>query len=198
MVNKIWGGFIIAGILFCLFTGKVELLNQVILDSTKESFDMVLKIFPVMALWLGIMNIATISGLLKKLSNQLSKVLKRLFPDIPEGHEAFSYIASNIVVNLFGLGNAATPFGLKAMKSLQTLNRKKDTASRSMITFLVLNTSGMTIIPTTIISLRMLHGSVQPTEIVFPCILATLAATIAGLTLDRLLARRHRYDNPSL
>lgn len=198
MVNKIWGGFIIAGILFCLFTGKVELLNQVILDSTKESFDMVLKIFPVMALWLGIMNIATISGLLKKLSNQLSRILKRLFPDIPTGHEAFSYIASNIVVNLFGLGNAATPFGLKAMKSLQTLNRKKDTASRSMITFLVLNTSGMTIIPTTIISLRMLHGSVQPTEIVCPCILATLATTIAGLTLDRLLARRHRYDNPSL
>lgn len=198
MVNKIWGGFIIAGIIFCFITGKIELLNQVILDSTKESFDMVLKIFPVMALWLGIMNIATVSGLLKKLSNQLSKVLKRLFPDIPKGHEAFSYIASNIVVNLFGLGNAATPFGLKAMKSLQTLNRKKDTASRSMITFLVLNTSGMTIIPTTIISLRMLHGSIQPTEIVFPCILATLLATIAGLTLDRILARRHRYDNPSL
>lgn len=198
MVNKIWGGFIIIGILFCIFTGKLELLNTVILESTKESFDMILKIFPVMALWLGIMNIATISGLLRKLATRLSTFLKVLFPEIPAGHEAFSYIASNIVVNMFGLGNAATPFGLKAMKALQSLNPKKDTASRSMITFLVLNTSGMTIIPTTIISLRMLHGSIKPMEIVFPCILATLAATLAGLIIDRILARRHRYDNPSI
>lgn len=193
MVNKIWGFFIISGICFCFLTGQLELLNKQILDSTKQSFDMVIQILPVMALWMGIMNIATVSGLLKKMAYRLSPFLTKLFPEIPKGHESLSYIASNIIVNLFGLGNAATPFGLKAMKSLQTINPKKDTASRSMITFLVLNTSGMTIVPTTIISLRMLHKSVNPTEIVFPCIIATMCATIAGLFLDHILARRYYH-----
>ena len=168
MVNKIWGLFIITGIICCLLTGKVEILNQEILNSTKESLDMIIKIFPVMALWLGIMKIASVSGLLKKISTLLSKPLKKMF----------------------GLGNAATPFGLKAMKSLQDLNEKKDTASRSMITFLVLNTSGVTIIPTTIISLRMLYGSTNPTEIVLPCIIATVFGTLGGLIIDWMIARR--------
>lgn len=190
MVNKIWGFFIIIGVTVCLFTGKVDVLNNEILESTKSSLDMIIKIFPVMALWLGIMNIAAKSGLLSKLSNMLSPLLQKLFPEIPKGHESLSLIASNITANMFGLGNAATPFGLKAMKSLQTLNDKKDTASRSMITFLVLNTSGVTIIPTTIISLRMMYGSQNPTEIVFACILATLISTIGGLIIDRILAKR--------
>ena len=189
MINKIWGFFIIIGIVFCLLTGKVETLNTEILECTKSSLDMIIKIFPVMALWLGIMNIAKVSGLLNKFSKLLSPLLKKLFPEIPEGHESFSFIASNIVANMFGLGNAATPFGLKAMKSLQELN-KKDTASRSMITFLVLNTSGVTIIPTTIISLRMMYGSKNPTEIVVACIIATLFSTIGGLIMDRILARK--------
>lgn len=190
MINKIWGFFIIVGIVFCLLTNKVEILNNEILDCTKSSLDMIIKIFPVMALWLGIMNIAKVSGLLDKFSKLLSPLLKKLFPEIPENHESFSFIASNIVANMFGLGNAATPFGLKAMKSLQTINKNKDTASRSMITFLVLNTSGVTIIPTTIISLRMMYGSKNPTEIVVACILATLFSTIGGLIMDRILARK--------
>lgn len=190
MVNKIWGFFIIIGVVVCLATGKVDVLNNEILESTKSSLDMIIKIFPVMALWLGIMNIATESGLLSKLSHALSPFLQKIFPEIPKGHESLSLIASNITANMFGLGNAATPFGLKAMKSLQTLNDKKDTASRSMITFLVLNTSGVTIIPTTIISLRMMYGSENPTEIVFACILATLISTIGGLIIDRILAKR--------
>lgn len=190
MINKIWGFFIIIGIIFCLITGKVEALNTEILECTKSSLDMIIKIFPVMALWLGIMNIAKVSGLLNKFSKLLSPLLKKLFPEIPEGHESFSFIASNIVANMFGLGNAATPFGLKAMKSLQEINTKKDTASRSMITFLVLNTSGVTIIPTTIISLRMMYGSKNPTEIVIACIMATLFSTIGGLVMDRILARK--------
>ncbi len=169
---------------------KVDVLNNEILESTKSSLDMIIKIFPVMALWLGIMNIAAESGLLNRLSQALSPILQKLFPEIPKGHESLSLIASNITANMFGLGNAATPFGLKAMKSLQELNEKKDTASRSMITFLVLNTSGVTIIPTTIISLRMMYGSINPTEIVFACILATLISTIGGLIIDRILAKR--------
>lgn len=190
MINKIWGFFIIIGSVFCLLTGKIELLNKEILGSAKSGLDMIIKIFPVMALWLGIMKIASVSGLLQKFSKLLSPILGKLFPDIPKNHESLSLIASNVVANIFGLGNAATPFGLKTMKSLQEINPKKDIASRSMITFLVLNTSGVTIIPTTIISLRMMHGSVNPTEIVFACILATMLSTISGLIMDRILARR--------
>ena len=189
MVNKIWGCFIIIGILYCLSNNNIEIVNTAILDSTKTSFDMIIKIFPVMALWLGIAKIAEVSGLLKKLSSKISIVLKYIFPEIPKNHESLSYISSNIIANMFGLGNAATPFGLKAMQSLQKLNKKKDTATRSMITFLVLNTSGVTIIPTTIISLRMMYGSADPTSIVFPCIIITFASTIIGLIIDRILAR---------
>lgn len=190
MVNKIWGWFIVIGIIYCIFTNQLSLLNAEILNSTKSALDMIIKIFPVMALWLGIMNIASVSGLLKKLSLMLSPILGKLFPEIPKNHESLSYIASNVISNFFGLGNAATPFGLKAMKSLQELNPKKDTASRSMVTFLVLNTSGLTLIPTTIISLRMMYGSTNPTEIVPACIIATVVSTTIGLIVDRILARR--------
>lgn len=193
MVNKIWGFFIISGIITCLFNNNVELINNEILNSTKDSLDMIIKIFPVMALWLGLMNIAKHSGLLDKLSKKISPILRFLFPEIPKNHESLNYISSNIIANMFGLGNAATPFGLKAMKSLQELNKKKDTATRSMITFLVINTSGVTIIPTTIISLRMMYGSTNPTSIVLPCILATSLATISGIIIDRILARRCNY-----
>jgi len=189
MINKIWLFFIVSGILYALLTGNISVINEEILKSSGTSFELVCKIFPVMALWLGIMKIAENSGLLKIFSILLSKILKFIFPEIPENHESFGYIASNIIANLFGLGNAATPFGLKAMKSLSELNNNKDTASRSMITFLVINTSGLTIIPTTIISLRMLHKSANPTEIIFPCILATISATIIGLIADKILYR---------
>lgn len=190
MINKIWGFFIISGILYSLFTGNIEVINKEILECTNVAFDMIIKIFPVLALWLGIMKIAETSGLLKKLASLLTPILSKIFPEIPAGHESLSLIASNVIANMAGLGSAATPFGLKAMDSLQTLNKKKDTATRSMITFLVLNTSGVTIIPTTIISLRMLYGSSDPTKIVIPCLLATTCSTIAGLTIDRIIARK--------
>lgn len=190
MINKIWSLFIIIGIIYCILTNKLELLNNEILNSATSALDMIIKIFPVMALWLGIMNIAVKSGLLKKFSKIISPLLKKIFPEIPKNHESLSLIASNIIANIFGLGSAATPFGLKAMKSLQELNQNKDTASRSMITFLVINTSGMTLIPTTIISLRMMYKSIEPTRIVFPCILATFFATLGGVLMDRLLAKR--------
>ncbi|MEG2322029.1 MAG: spore maturation protein [Bacilli bacterium] len=191
MVNKIWAFFIIIGILFCIFTNKTELLNKEILISTKTAFDMTIKIFPVMALWLGIAKIAQEAGLFKKLSLKLSGFLKYVFPDIPKGHIAFSYISSNVIANMFGLGNAATPLGLKAMQSLQTLNPNKDTATRSMITFLVLNTTGFTLVPTTIVSLRMMYNSPNPTSIVAPCLIITLLTTISGLIIDRLFWRYH-------
>ena len=190
MVNILWYSFIIVGSIFCIATNKLDLLNEEILGSAKTSLDMIIRIFPVMALWLGIMNIAKKSGLLDKITKLVTPLFSKLFPEIPAGHESIGFITSNMIANMFGLGNAATPFGLKAMKSLQELNPKKDTASRSMITFLVLNTSGLTIIPTTIISLRMMYGSASPTDIVFPCIIATFVSTFAGLLMDCFLASR--------
>lgn len=193
MVNKIWAFFIISGVALFLIKGDVELLNKEILTSSTDALDMILKIFPVMALWLGIMNIAKHSGLLDKLSNKMKPILKLLFPEIPENHESLGYISSNIIANMAGLGNAATPFGLKAMKSLQELNKKKDTATNSMVTFLVINTSGVTIIPTTIISLRMMYDSISPTSIVLPCIISTFLSLIGGIIIDKILRRRCKY-----
>ncbi len=193
MVNKIWGFFIIVGTLFALCNGKIDVINEEILTSCKSALDLVIQLFPVIALWLGVMKIASSSGLLEKISYKISPVLRFIFPEIPKDHPALGYISSNIIANIFGLGNAATPFGLKAMESLQELNPKKEEASRSMITFLVLNTSGLTLIPTTIISMRMLYKSVSPTEIIVPCILATTISTIVGLLLDRILHYRSKH-----
>lgn len=193
MVNKIWGFMIIISIVYAFFTGRVEIINEEILECAKTSLDLMFKIFPVLALWLGIMSIAKESGLLNKMSKKLEPFLGKLFPEIPKGHESLSFIASNIIVNMFGLGSAATPFGLKAMKSLQEINNKKDTASRSMITFLIINTGGVTLVPTTIISLRIFHGSANPTEIVLGCILATMSSNISGVLLDILINKRRKH-----
>ncbi len=125
MVNIIWIGFILCGIVFGLLTNNMNVINNTIIDSSKKSLELILQIFPVLALWMGLMNIASKSNLLTKLSNALSPFLTKLFPDIPKGHESLSLIASNIIANMFGLGSAATPFGLKAMESLQSLNKKK-------------------------------------------------------------------------
>lgn len=185
MMNKIWGMFIIIGILFGLITGNINVINDEILSCGETVFSMIVKLFPVMALWLGIMKIASDSGLLKKLSRFLYPVTRFIFPDIPKDSDVISLITSSFVFNMFGLGNASTPVGLKAMKGLKDLDGG-DTASRSMITFLVLNTTGFTIIPTTIISLRMMHGSSNPSGIIIPCLLASLLSTIFGLIIDRL------------
>ena len=192
MVNIIWIALIVLGIIYSFFTNNLDKLNTTIIDSTKISLDMLFKIFPVLALWMGLTKIAETSGLLKRLSNKLSPILTKLFSDIPKEDESLGLIASNVVSNIFGLGSAATPFGLKAMQSLQKLNKKKDTVTKSMITFLTLNTSGLTLVPTTIISLRLMYGSINPTSIVLACILSTTISTISGLLMDRFLRRRYK------
>lgn len=154
--------------------------------SASKAVELILTILPVMCLWLGIMNIAKKSGLLDKLAKLLTPILKIIFPEIPKDHSAFSYISINIIMNMLGVGNAATPFGLKAMKSLQELNTEKDTASRSMITFIILNTAAVTIIPTTIISLRILNKSLNPMAIVPYIIITSSLSCLIGLILDRL------------
>ena len=193
MVNIIWTFFIISGIIFSLFTGKMDVMNKTILDSCKTSVNMIMEILPVIALWMGIMKIAEKSLLLNKFSKLIYPILRWIFPEIPKGDESLSLIASNIIANIFGLGSAATPFGLKAMSALKKLNNNSDIASNSMITFLVLNTSGLTIIPTTVVSLRVMYNSCSPMIIVSGCIMATICSTCGGLIIDRFLSRRGKY-----
>mgnify|MGYP004465597015 FL=1 len=185
MINYIWGVFIILGITYSIINKDPNLTNN-LLTSGKNSIDMILTILPLMCLWLGITKIAEASSLLTLISKKLSKIIKIIFPEIPKDHPAIGYISSNIVMNMLGLGNAATPFGIKAMEKLKELNKNKDVASRSMITFLVINTSSVTIIPTTVISLRLLHGSIDASEIIPVTILTTFISTFIALILDRI------------
>lgn len=192
MMNKIWGVFIIIGILFCLLTGNVEIINNEIINSPGEIFNIFLSMFPLMVLWSGIMNIAKDAGLLEKIANFMNPLFRIIFPEIPRGHESLGYIASNLTINMLGIHNASTPFGLKAMKSLNELNKDKKKASRSMITFLVLNTSGVTIIATDIIAIRGMYGSVNPSMILSTTITATIVTTVFGLLIDRILYKIRR------
>ena len=195
MINYLWGIFIITGVIFGLLKGNNNVANS-LLTSGSKGIEMILSLVPLMCLWLGTMKIAATSGLLEIISKKLSKVVRIIFPEIPEGDPSIGYISSNIVMNMLGLGNAATPFGLKAMSELKRLNNNSDVASRSMITFLVLNTASVTIIPTTVISLRILNGSTSPTEIVLVTIITTFLSTFLALLLDRLFyfIWRKKYD----
>ena len=186
MINYIFGIFIIVGVVYSLLTGNMQVINNSFLSSGGVAIEMILKMIPLLCLWLGVMKIAEESGLLSKVSVFFSKILHPLFPELKKGGEAISYIASNIVMNMLGLGNAATPFGLKAFECIQKDNPNKDTASRSMITFLVINTASVTIIPTTVISFRMLNNSSDPTEIVGACLIATVLSCLFGIVMDRL------------
>lgn len=190
MVNKIWAFFLMTGILYGFFSGNITNINSEIFNSIEKALQMFLNLFPLITLWLGLMNVAKKSGLLKKLSNILKPLLVRIFPDIPKNHESFEYISSNIVANMCGLGSAATPFGLKAMQSLQELNKNKSVASRSMITFLVINTTSVTIVPTSVIALRLAYGSANPGDIILTMLIASVCSTFFGLLIDRLVASR--------
>ncbi len=190
MINKLWVSLILIGSLFLILTGQADVLNTQILSSGKVTLELVMQIFPLVSLWLGIMNIAKESGLLSKVSKIIYPLLHKIFPDIPKGHESFGYISSNILSNMFGLGNAATPLGLKAMKSLQSLNKNKEEASRSMITFLIINTCGFCIIPTTIISLRMLYSSKDASFIAIPCLIISFISFLFGLIIDRIWSKK--------
>lgn len=195
MVNIIWGLFIVIGIVYGALSGNVKTINDILINSGKTSIEIIMEMIPVLVIWMGLMEIAEKSGLLNLISKKLSNILRILFPSIPKDNKALGYIASNVAVNMAGLGSAATPFGLKAMEELQKINPKKDTASEAMITFLVLNTGGVTIIPTTIIALRSFHKSANPNEIIITCILATFISCTCGLILDYIIRRKNHGKN---
>ena len=191
MVNIIWALFIIIGIIYSLISGNFNVINNEILVSGKSALELLLGMLPVLVIWMGLMKVAEEAGIISSISKMMSPILKKIFPSVPNNDPSLGFIASNIAANMAGLGSAATPFGLKAMESLQKLNKDKKVASEAMITFLVLNTSGVTIVPTTIISLRLLYGSVNPSVVLPFCIIATTCSTIGGLTIDYLIRRKN-------
>ena len=195
MINYIFGIFIVIGIFYSIITNNIKVINDSLLSSGGMAIEMIMKMLPLLCLWLGVMKVAEDSGMVHKLSTLFSKIHHPLFPELKKDGDAISYIASNIVMNMLGLGNAATPFGLKAFECMQRDNPKKDTATRSMITFLVINTASVTIIPTTVISFRILNGSSSPTEIVFACLIVTFLSCFLGLIIDRILFKVWRKDN---
>ena len=196
VLNYIWIGFIIIAFVIALaklvFLGDVTVFPALI-DSTfassKTAFEISLGLTGVLSLWLGIMKIGERGGVVNVLARALSPVFTRLFPDIPKGHPVTGAIFMNIAANMLGLDNAATPLGLKAMEQLQTLNPNKETATNPMIMFLVLNTSGLTLIPISIMGYRAQLGAAQPTDVFIPILLATFFSTVAGIIITSIYQR---------
>lgn len=190
MVNLVWVAMAVIGIVYAMVNGTMEEVNKAVFEGSKEAVTICIGLISVLVFWLGLMKIAEEAGLLKKLVSLFMPIAKRLFPEIPKGHPSMGFILSNMMANFFGLGNAATPLGIKAMEQLKELNEGKDSASRSMVTFLALNTSAITLIPTTVISIRMTYESVNPTEIVGVTFIAQVLSMIGAIWIDRYFYRR--------
>ncbi|MFS0837845.1 nucleoside recognition domain-containing protein [Paenibacillus sp. UNC499MF] len=190
MVNWIWLFFIVTGFGVAAVQGNVEAVTQAAFDGAKSGVTVCFGLISVLVFWLGMMRIAEDAGLLSKLAVLLRPVVRFLFPSIPKDHPALGYIMSNMSANILGLGNAATPMGIKAMQELQKLNPHKDTASPAMCTLLALNTASITLIPTTLIAIRMNYNSINPSEIVGTTLLATVVSTAAAIIVDRWYRRK--------
>lgn len=191
MINKFWLFFIIFGMVVAAATGNMGKLTQVILDNAQRGVSISLGLVAILTFWLGMMKIIERSGLTGILVRALRPVAKFLFPSVPMDHPAISSILMTMSADMLGMGSAATPIGLKAMKQLQELNPDKETASPAMCTFLAMNTSSITLIPTTIIALRAASGSLNPTMIIPTALVATLSSFITAISLDRLFRYLH-------
>lgn len=205
VLNYIWIAFFLVAFLIAVvrtaFMGDTEIFTAIMnstFDSAKTAFEISLGLTGVLALWLGVMKIGERSGLIHALARFLSPVLCRLFPDIPKGHPALGSIFMNMSANMLGLDNAATPMGLKAMKELQELNPKKDTASNPMIMFLVINTSGLVIIPVSIMVYRAQMGAAQPTDVFIPILMSTFVSTLVGVVAVSIAQRINLINKPIL
>lgn len=204
-LNYIWIGLFIIGVAFgvtkLIFLGDAETLPAMMDATFKMSttaFEMTLGLTGTLTFWMGILKIGEDSGLVNRLARFLSPVLTKLFPEIPKGHPALGSIFMNISANMLGLDNAATPVGLKAMQELQSINKQKDTASNSMIMFLVLNTSGLTIIPVSIMAYRAKYGAADPADIFLPLLLTTMCSSLIGLLTVSLYQRINLFQKAFL
>lgn len=200
VLNYIWIAFFLLAAVCAIvqsFMGNTGVFADIInstFDNAKTAFEISLGLTGVLSLWMGVMKIGEKGGMVNTLSKALSPVFTRLFPNIPKGHPAMGHIFMNIAANMLGLDNAATPLGLKAMESMQELNPKKDTATNPMIMFLVLNTSGLTLIPVSIMVYRAQMGAAQPTDVFVPLLLATFAATLAGIIITSIYQRINLFQ----
>jgi spore maturation protein A len=189
MLNYIWFALIIIALIVGAVNGKIEDVTKAAFEYAGIAVEIAIGLIGIMALWLGIMNIAQEAGLVNVLARAIKPISKRLFPEIPPEHPAMGAMILNIAANWLGLSNAATPLGLKAMEELQKLNKEKDTASNAMATFLALNTASITLIPATIIAVRTTLGSADPAEIIGTTIFASGCACVVAVIATKLLQR---------
>lgn len=196
MLNFLWAGMIVVGVLFAIFTGNIEEVTNAALDSSKEAITLCITMLGVMSFWMGLMEIATKAGIIRALSKILRPAIHFMFPKIPKGHKANEYITTNLIANILGLGWAATPAGLQAMEALGELEeeRGKDRsiASDEMCTFLIVNISSLQLISINLIAYRSQYGSVNPTRIVGAGIVATIISTLVGCMYCKLKNRKVR------
>lgn len=195
MMNGIWLFLLLSGILSAAILGRIDLVFPAIIDGAVNGIDVVLGLCAFLAVWCGIMRLAEKSGLLDMFSKIAYPLLRRLFPDLSPNHKAWSPIVMNVTANFLGLGNAATPFGIKAMEELKKTSPQKDTATKEMITFLALNTSAVSIVPGLIMGLRTEAGSLHPEEIIIPSFLSSFIGLCAALLLGYLLGKGKKHGN---
>ena len=186
MVNKIWLFIFIVGIVFAIFNNRVININNTLLEAPGEAVMLILNLTGLYILWSGLMQIAKDAGIIDFFARKIYFVTKFLFPELPKDHDVHGYLASNIVANMLGLGSMATPFGIKSMEEMKKINDNKNTASRSMLTLIILNSSCLTLLPTTIISLRKIYGSESPAGVVPLIMIGTTLSTICALIIDRI------------
>ena len=189
MLNLLWPIFIILSISYAIFSGNIENVSKSITESTESAVNLTLTLIGITCLWSGLMEIASNTNIIKHLSNMLSPIVKFLFPNIKEEQKGFKCIIMNIIANILGLGNAATPLGLQAMNELQKENYEKDKLSDNMMMLIVLNKAYLQIIPTTVIAIRTTLGSDNPTKIIFPVWISTICAAIVGISITKLIIR---------
>ncbi len=193
MINFIWAGMILVGIVVAVFTGNIEAVTESAINSAQTAVDISLGLVGIMTLWLGIMKIAEDSGFVEALARGLKPIMIRLFPDVPAEHPAMGAIIMNIAANMLGLGNAATPFGIKAMQELQTLNNTNDTATNAMVTFLAINTSAVTLIPVNTIAILNSAGATNATSIIGPTLVATTISTVVAVFIAKAFSKMPKY-----
>ena len=190
MLNRIWPAFLIISFIYAICSGRLPEVNNSIFTSTSNAIDLCLTLIVTMSLWCGIIKVAMETNLVNKLINLLKPILRKLFPEISENEEVHKEISMNIIANLLGLGNAATPLGLKAMRSLQKKNNNKEELSNSMAILIVLNTASIQLIPTTVIAIRTTLGAKNPTEMLVPIWIATVIAAVSAISAAKLFMKK--------
>lgn len=189
MINVIWFGILFIGIVFGLASGNGELLSKTIVTTTEDTVQLIIQLLGMMCLWCGVMKIAERSGLTDKLAKVLKPVLRLIFKEAGQDDKALGAIVMNITANMFGLSNAATPFGIKAMEEMNRLNGNQDKPSNDMVLFLILNAACIQFVPTTVVSIRAAVGSANPGAIILPALCITTSASVIGITLCKLLQK---------